>query len=561
MPWQIPVELPAGEQPVFLRIADAVVHDIRRGRLAAGEKLPSSRTLARELGVHRNTVLAALAELTAQGWIESQPARGVFVTRELPAPPKRSAPRAPRDQARRDDAGFALPPPPPLPVVHEARQVALAAQAAPPTRAALAAHVDRDPVALRELARRRRGLLRMDSATPDPRLFPVELLARAWRRTLMRQGRQLLTYDSPQGHPALLTALAEMLRQARGMPCKPEELITTRGSQMAIDLVARTLLSPGDAVAVEALGYRPAWNALAWAGAELCPVPVDAHGMQIDALAKLSEKRTIRAVYLTPHHHYPTTVTLSPARRMQLLALAQRHRWLIIEDDYDSELHFEGRPVAPLASADPQRNVLYIGTLSKILAPGLRLGFLVAPPDTIPRLLGARFVMDRQGDLPMEAAVAELIDEGELQRHVRRMRAECLLRRDVLVEELTKIVGGALSFTPPRGGMALWAEVDPELDATAWCEACEDAGLVLARPSHWAFAPPAPNALRLAYSELRRPELRRAAEILAQTIGKAKRPRQAKPPKPANPATPTKLTSPAKPARTTPRQRRASATS
>lgn len=543
MAWSIPVELSAGEQPVFLRIADAVVHDIRRGRLAAGEKLPSSRTLARELGVHRNTVLAALAELTAQGWIESQPARGVFVTRELPAPPKRSSSRAPREQPRRDAAGFAVPPPPPLPVVHEARQVALAAHTD---------HADRDPVALRELARRRRGLLRMDSATPDPRLFPVELLARAWRRTLMRQGRQLLTYDSPQGHPALLTALAEMLRQARGMPCKPEELITTRGSQMAIDLVARTLLSPGDAVAVEALGYRPAWNALAWAGAELCPVPVDPHGMQIDALAKLSEKRTIRAVYLTPHHHYPTTVTLSPARRMQLLALAQRHRWLIIEDDYDSELHFEGRPVAPLASADPQRNVLYIGTLSKILAPGLRLGFLAAPPNAVPRLLGARFVMDRQGDLPMEAAVAELIDEGELQRHVRRVRAECLLRRDVLVEELRKTVGSALSFTPPRGGMALWAEVDPALDATAWCEACEDAGLVLARPSHWAFAPPTPNALRLAYSELRRPELRRAAEILAQTLDQAKRPRPAKPAKP---------TKPASPARATPRRRRTSATS
>jgi GntR family transcriptional regulator / MocR family aminotransferase len=212
---------------------------------------------------------------------------------------------------------------------------------------------------------------------------------------------------------------------------------------------------------------------------------------------------------------------LSPARRMQLLALAQRHRWLIIEDDYDSELHFEGRPVAPLASADPQRNVVYIGTLSKILAPGLRLGFLAAPPSALPRLLGARFVMDRQGDLPMEAAVAELIDEGELQRHVRRMRAECLARRDALCEELTRALGGAITFTPPRGGMALWAEVDPAIDATAWCEAAEAAGLVLSRPSHWAFAAPSPNALRLAYSELRRPELRRAAEILAQTLGRA----------------------------------------
>jgi GntR family transcriptional regulator / MocR family aminotransferase len=523
MPWSMPAFLPEGDQPVFLRLADAIIHDIRRGRLVAGERLPSSRVLAGELGVHRNTVLASLAELTSQGWIASQPARGMFVASALPAaaPPRRlvrradlSSGKAQRrgerraggarggreladdendhdDATRRTSAGFALPP-------------------------ALFRDEPRDASA-------RRGMLHMDSATPDPRLFPVELLARAWRRTLLRNGRQLLTYDSPQGHPALLRALAAMLRQTRGMACGDDELLTTRGSQMAIDLVARTLLAPGDAVAVEALGYRPAWSALAWAGAELLPVHVDRHGLDVAALGRLAEQRRLRAVYLTPHHHYPTTVTLSPARRMQLMALAQRHRLLVIEDDYDSELHFEGRPVAPLASADPLRHVIYIGTLSKILAPGLRLGFLSASPDVIAQLSQARFVMDRQGDWPMEAAVAELIEEGELQRHVRRMRRECLDRRDALADELHGKLDSSLRFEPPRGGMALWAEVDPELDATAWCEAALAAGLALARPSQWAFSAPPPNALRLAYSELRRPELRRAVEILEKTRGAAKR--------------------------------------
>ena len=529
MPWSIPLELPEGEQPVFLRIADAIIRDIRRGRLVAGERLPSSRVLARELGVHRNTALASLAELMAQGWLESQPARGMFVARELPAPaplPRRrggSSPRAgagavassgrrgAKGAAGRGAAGG------PLDSSGEPRRTAAGFPLPPsPFSGELREHGSR------------RGLLHMDSATPDPRLFPVELLARAWRRTLLRNGRQLLTYDSPLGHPALLRALAAMLRQTRGMACGEDELLTTRGSQMAIDLVARTLLAPGDAVAVEALGYRPAWSALSWAGADLVPVPVDRHGLDVDALARLAERRTLRGVYLTPHHHYPTTVTLSPARRMQLLALAQRHRWLIIEDDYDSELHFEGRPVAPLASADPQRNVLYIGTLSKILAPGLRLGFLVAPPEVIPRLARARFVMDRQGDGPMEAAVAELIEEGELQRHVRRMRKECLDRRDALVDELRAKLSGSLRFEPPRGGMALWAEVDDELDATAWCEAAIAGGLALARPSHWAFSAPPPNALRLAYSELRRPELRRAVDILDKSRAKARRSKPAR---------------------------------
>jgi GntR family transcriptional regulator / MocR family aminotransferase len=491
MPWSLPVELPAGDQPVFLRIAGAIIHDIQRGRLVAGERLPSSRVLAVELGVHRNTALAALAELTAQGWVESQPARGMFVARALPAAPRRRA------LLRRETAGFTVP---------------------AGLRGALESSRERVTA-----PRGARGVLRMDSATPDPRMFPVEVLARAWRRNLLRKGKQLLTYDVPHGHPGLRRALAEMMRQTRGMACTEEEVLTTRGSQMAIDLVARTLLSPGDGVAVEALGYRPAWNALAWAGAELCPVPVDRQGMDVDALARLAERRPLRAVYLTPHHHYPTTVTLSPARRMQLLALAQRHRCMILEDDYDSELHFEGRPVAPLASADPQRNVIYIGTLSKILAPGLRLGFVVAPPDVIPLLARARFIMDRQGDLPMEAAVAELIEEGELQRHVRKLRSECLARRDALVTELRAQLGGALTFEPPRGGMVLWAEVDPEIDATAWCETAEQAGLMLAHPAQWAFKPPPPNALRLAYSELRKPELKRAVEILARTWKDAKR--------------------------------------
>lgn len=504
MSWTIPVEIPEGPQPVFLRIAGAVIHDIRRGRLVAGERLPSSRTLARELGVHRNTALAALAELTAQGWIESQPARGVFVSKGLPAAPK------PSRAAQRETAGFPVP---------------------ASLRGTLESERDRrreDPGALgylRNAGRGERARLRMDSATPDPRLFPVELLARAWRRTLLRKGKQLLAYDAPHGDPGLRRAVAEMLRQTRGMACTEDEVLITRGSQMAIDLVARTLLAPDDGastdvpngVAVEALGYRPGWNALGWAGATLHPVPVDRHGMDIDALARLAERTPLRAVYLTPHHHYPTTVTLSPARRMQLLALAQRHRWMILEDDYDSELHFEGRPVAPLASADPQRNVLYIGTLSKILAPGLRLGFLVAPRDVIPLLAKGRFVMDRQGDLPMEAAVAELIEDGELQRHVRKLRAECMARRDLLVSELRAQLGSALRFEPPKGGMVLWTELAPDLDATAWCEAAGRAGLGLVRPAHWAFAPPAPNALRLAYSELRKPELKRAVEILVKT--------------------------------------------
>ena len=219
-------------------------------------------------------------------------------------------------------------------------------------------------------------------------------------------------------------------------------------------------MRPGDVVAVEALGYRPAWSALAATGARLVPVPVDEHGLDVDALEALAARERLRAVYVTPHHQYPTTVMLDAGRRLRLLELARTHRIAVIEDDYDFEFHYEGRPVLPLAAADRHAVVVYIGTLSKILAPPLRLGFIVAPPLLIERLAELRLSIDRQGDQVVECAVAELIEDGELQRHVRRMRRIYQARRDALVAAVRKRLGGALGFEVPAGGMALWARAD-----------------------------------------------------------------------------------------------------
>jgi hypothetical protein len=212
---------------------------------------------------------------------------------------------------------------------------------------------------------------------------------------------------------------------------------------MALDVCARALLRPGDRVAVEALGYRPAWDALRLAGAVLVPIAVDRDGLDIAALARAHARAPLRALYTTPHHQYPTTVTMSAGRRLALAALAARARLIVLEDDYDHEFHYDGHPVAPLAAADPTGQVIYIGTLSKVLAPGLRLGFAIAPPPVIAAMARWRSAMDRQGDLAMEAAVAELIGDGELERHVRKMRVLYQARRDALVAALTRQLGGA----------------------------------------------------------------------------------------------------------------------
>lgn len=414
--------LPSGSGTLSVRIAQGVVADIRRGRLTPGQKLPGTRAWAKALEVNRNTVVAAMEELEAQGWIETLAKRGTWVRQSLPIEPRPTAPRGLPDL---------LAPLPPSPAFLTPRPYVLS-----------------------------KGVLHLSAGTPDPRLFPVELLARTWRRVVRRRGQLLLSYGDPAGHPGLREALAQMVAELRAVPATAEHVVVTRGSQMALDLVASAVLVPGDTVAVEALGYRPAWDALRLRGARVVPIPVDAEGLQVEALARLAARTRVRSVYVTPHHQYPTTVTMSASRRLALLALAQRHRFLVIEDDYDHEFHYEGRPVLPLASSDSDGSVVYIATLSKLLAPGLRTGFVVAPKALIDHLAARRTYVDRQGDLTVEAALAELIEDGVVARHARRARKTYLERRDVFAQALAEHAGDALRFDVTRGGMALWARVE-----------------------------------------------------------------------------------------------------
>lgn len=477
--WTLTLE-PEGTGPVFLRIARGVMRDIRRGRLKPGQRLPGSRAWARELGFNRNTVLAAVTELEAQGWLTTTPARGTFVSDALP---EETAASTTQGLAR---LGIALPEEPPF------------LQARPFTLS------DR--------------VLHLSAGTPDPRLVPVELLARTWRRVVRRGGRRLLEYGEPAGHAALRRALAQMVAELRGVPAAPAQIVVTRGSQMALDLVARAVLRPGETVVVEALGYRPAWEALQLAGARLLPLPVDGEGLEVSALERAVKKRRIRAVYVTPHHQYPTTVTMSAARRLALLALAKRRELLIIEDDYDHEFHYEGRPVLPLASADDGGVVASIGTLSKVLAPGLRLGFVVAPTLLAERLVKLRAVMDRQGDHPMEATVAELLEEGELQRHVRKMRGVYRARRDFLVSRLEARLGGVLRWTAPPGGISLWARVEAPIDLERWLATAASRGVFVQPGSRYTFDGREPRALRLVFARFNEAELGRAVEVLAAAL-------------------------------------------
>ncbi len=475
---------PGDAAPVFVRIARALADDIRRGRLRAGDELPGSRTLATSLGVHRNTVLAAYRELLAEGWIESAPARGMFVSSRLPdVVPRRFSARAPRPGAVASRAGYDLP-----------------------------ALAERDLPQAEELP------MTLGGGVPDVRLVPAGELSRAIRRVLRRKAETVLSYGPPEGPRELRRALAAMLATTRGVAATEADVLVTRGSQMGIDLAARSLLAPGDVVAVEALGYRPAWAALRAAGATLVPVSVDQNGVDVEALERLTTTTRVRAVYVTPHHQFPTTVTLAPERRLRLLEVAAERRLVVLEDDYDHEFHYEGRPVLPLASADVHGVVVYVGTLSKVLAPGMRIGFVVAPPPVLERFASARRFVDRQGDQLLEHAVADLLDEGEIGRHIRRARRLYASRRATLSDLLTRELGDVLSFRLPSGGTAIWARVAAGVNVDAWASRAAELGLLLQVARRFAFDGKSRPFVRLGFAQHEPREAREAVRRLVQAL-------------------------------------------
>jgi GntR family transcriptional regulator/MocR family aminotransferase len=285
---------------------------------------------------------------------------------------------------------------------------------------------------------------------------------------------------------------------------------------MALALLARALISPGDVVAVEALTHRPAVEAFRLQGAKVVPLPLDREGLQLEPLERLARAGRLRALHVTPHHQFPTTVTLSAARRLRLLELARSHRFAILEEDNDHEFHYDGRPVLPLAAADREGVVAYIGTFSKVLAPALRVGYVVAPRPLLEKLVAYRLHLDVQGDRVLEHALAELIEQGEVQRHVRRVRREYAARRDVLAGALRRRLGSALTFDVPAGGIGLWVGAAAGFDVDAWAARARERGAVIVTAASLAVdGRPRPFA-RLGFAALDREELEEGVRRLAE---------------------------------------------
>jgi GntR family transcriptional regulator/MocR family aminotransferase len=299
--------------------------------------------------------------------------------------------------------------------------------------------------------------------------------------------------------------------------------LITRGSQMAIFLAARILLRPGETVVVEALSYSPAWEAFRAAGASVVGAKLDGDGLDVEDLERLCRKYKVRALYLTPHHQFPTTVSLTPQRRLRLLDLAGQFGFAVIEDDYDHEFHFEQQPLLPIASYAPRRTV-YIGSMSKLLLPCLRIGYVAAAPDVIRLIANETVIIDRQGNVPTELAVAELIQSGELHRHARKALQVYLKRRNAFAQLLRENFGDEVEFKVPAGGLSFWLKFkEPLLDVIE--KDAPKCGVRFLPSRSFAIAPYQQRGLRLGYASLSPEEASEAVRRLRRAANSAIRPK------------------------------------
>lgn len=472
--WELVVDIDRGnKKPIFLQVVDEIIRHICEGRLVSGAALPGTRTLASQLCINRNTVTEAYSELTAQGWIESQHGKGTFVANLLPQNVLISKQR---DQEK---------------LIH--------------------------PVAVEKVIR-----LKLDDGSPDSRLFPMKDFARTYSEVARRMGvRKRPRETNPKGGEKLRSEIASMLRMRRALPVSAEDILVTRGGQHALFLVAQVLSRVRKGrVAVESPGYRPAWEAFKANGLNLLEIPVDNDGMSVDWLEMhLKNGEELTAVFITPHHQFPTTVTLKQERRLKLIELSEKYDFWIIEDDYDHDFHFDLKPVFPLASLVGASKVIYVSTLSKLLTPDLRLGYLAAPEEILKELTRLREVMDRMGDPILEETLAELFEEGEIQSHANKMRAVYRYRRDLFVGSLRAHGLRNLTFEIPSGGTALWLKFENGIDYTKFSQHLLSRGIVPVSAD--LFTQNAESlclGMRIGYASMSEVEIQLASETIASAL-------------------------------------------
>jgi GntR family transcriptional regulator/MocR family aminotransferase len=414
-------------QALYLQLSNQIIQLIKNQILAPNTRLPGSRTLAEQLNVHRKTIVACYEELLLQGWVESIPKKGTFVLRNLPLLDQQKLENCVAFDMKKK-TGFSF---------------------------------YKNHILLEKRTKKNDDFLHINDGISDSRLTPIDEIARTYRRICSKNMVfDHLSYGSTYGNDTLRSVLVAYLNTTRGLHITKENILITRGSQMGNWLSAQLLLKKVDIIVVGNTNYESADFTFLNQEAKLERVSVDDDGIVTEDIEKLCKRQQIKAVYVTSHHHHPTTVTLSAKRRIHLLNLSKQYGFAIIEDDYDYDFNYCHAPILPLASHDTNGNVVYIGSVCKTVAPVFRIGYLIASKEFVDEASKLRGIVDRQGDALLELTFADFIKSGDLDRHIRKVMKVYEHRRDLFCKLLKEELSPFLQYTFPKGGMAVWVKLN-----------------------------------------------------------------------------------------------------
>jgi GntR family transcriptional regulator/MocR family aminotransferase len=456
------------------------------GRLKSGARLPSTRNLAAQYGLARGTVVAAFQQLQAEGFVSSEVSAGTFVVAapgwEINSPTKRRS----------------------------APQVISRATIAKRTQSLLKATFVLP--ASHSIGKAFRGY------EPAIDLFPVELWARIAARVYRKAPRSLYGQGDAAGYPPLRRAIAEYVGQSRGVRCSAEQIIVTLGAQQALDLLARVFLDPGDEVWMEDPGYPGASRAFQNAGASMIPIPVDGDG--IDVARAIRSSPAARVVYVTPANQFPLGAVMSAERRVELLSWAARAGAWIIEDEYDAEYRYSGKPIASLHSLDRSGSVIYVGTFTKMLFNALRIGFMVVPERLVETFRIARSFIDRHAPTLDQAVLTEFINEGHFGHHVRKMRQVYSDRSQLLAEEANRRLSGLLDVEHAQSGMRTVAWIKTGITEMVLTQRARQLGLEVIPLSSYVSRYRQKPALTLGFAGCNASEIKRGVSVLEAVLSR-----------------------------------------
>ncbi len=479
-----------GDRPKFWQLYWQIRQQILRGELLPGSRLPTCRALAQQAGVARVTVEAALAQLQAEGFVVSRVGAGTFVAQALP------------------QTAVSATVPPFAPTFSSWGQRVLAT----PDRATAAALRDES----REGGETAVGdEIDFSLGRTYSHSFPYDVWRRLLARYLSTDDIILARYGSVAGFMPLRQAVAERLAQMRGVRCNPEQIVIVSGAQQTLDILSRLLLQPGDGVLVETPGYQDAFQLFRVNGARLLPMPVDEAGLPVEAIPPDTRARML---FVTPSNQFPRGGSMPLARRLALLQWAQAQQAVVIEDDYDGELRYDGRPLSALQGLDEGGQVVYLGTFSKVLFPALRLAYVVLPPALLEPFLRAKRLIDRGAPTLMQAAVADFIREGHFDRHLRHLRHEYGARRRALVMALNHYLGEQVHYAQDATGLHVMVYLDKALNEREVIRAAAAHGVRVYPGEVYHLQRPFPPSILLGFSGLEEAEIDEGVRRLANAV-------------------------------------------